>query len=532
MSFELTSPNLEETGVSTALAVPTPLEYAGRTVLIVGLGESGAATARWLAFKGAALVLADTRQEPPELRSLLNKLQLLDALAHQATRVEVKLGAFDEVLLKGVDVVAWSPGLSTEIDDSGIFFQAIKAAGIPIIGELDLFAQAISDLGQAGGYQPKVIAVTGTNGKTTTVRLIQHLCESAGKKVVAAGNISPSMLDALFDAMQAQALPDIWALELSSFQLSLTTAFIPSVATVLNLAQNHLDWHATEASYAAAKHKIFGNASVTRVVNRGQPPELNEAALGITLSFGIDQPSQIGEFGLVRDGGLMWLAQGLSEDGDALPPVPARTVNSMGQKLRPRKAVVAPEMVVKRLMPADALKIRGRHNHANALAALALCTAIGVPMAAMLHGLRTFAGEPHRCQLVAIVNDVEYYNDSKATTIAATVAALAGLDKPSWLIAGGKGKGQDFAMLAQAVKEHAKGVFLIGVDAGLIKDALRSTGVEMIHCTSLEDAVKNAYDRAKSNEVVLLSPACASLDMFKNYGARGQAFVAAVEALS
>jgi UDP-N-acetylmuramoylalanine--D-glutamate ligase len=530
MNLELISPPTEEP-TSTAVAVPTPLEYAGRTVLVLGLGESGAAVARWLAFKGAALRLADSRQSPPELESLKEKISLLDKLTHRNTQVDTRLGGFDIAMLQGIDVVAWSPGLSTEIGESGDFYQAVIAANIPVIGELDLFAQAISDLGQSANYLPKLVAVTGTNGKTTTVRLIEHLCVAAGKKVIAAGNISPSLLDALFDAMQNDSLPEVWALELSSFQLALANAFVPHVAAILNLSQNHLDWHASDETYAQAKSKLAMHSNLIRVVNRAQPLPAQELPPGIALSFGTDQPSLVGDFGLVRDGGLIWLAQALSEDGDALPPAPPRTVNNLGQKLRARKPVAAQDVVIKRLMPADALKIRGRHNQANALAALAMCTAIGVPMAAMLHGLRSFAGEPHRCQLIAILNDVEYYNDSKATTIAATVAALSGLDKPSWLIAGGKGKGQDFSALAQPVKEHAKGVFIIGADSKLIEEALRNSGVEIILCDSLEVAVQQAYSRAKSGEAVLLSPACASLDMFKNYGARGDAFVAAVEAL-
>jgi UDP-N-acetylmuramoylalanine--D-glutamate ligase len=526
---------------STAVAVLTPLEYAGRTVLVVGLGESGSAMARWLSFKGASIRLADTRQTPPGLESLKENIVALDAQLGHTTQLGVSLGAFNETLLDGIDVVAWSPGLSIEIGESGEFYQSILSRGISVIGELDLFAQAIADLGVAGGYFPKVIAVTGTNGKTTTIRLVSHLCEAAGKSVVAAGNISPSLLDALFEAMQSNSLPEVWAIELSSFQLALAKTFSPTVATILNFSQNHLDWHATAQSYDLAKRKVMGsdqalNASplnlanapiaTIRVINRGQTLQLHETAQGIVLSFGIDQPSQVGEFGLVRDGGLMWLAQGLSEDGAVLPNAPIR----LGAK-RSRKPTVPQEVVIKRLMPADALKIRGRHNQLNALAALALCTSVGIPMAAMLHGLRSFEGEPHRCQLVRILNDIEYYNDSKATTIAATVAALSGLDKPSVLIAGGKGKGQDFSALAQAVREHAKAVFLIGVDAPLIADALRDTGVDLIQCTSLEDAVQKAYATVKPGEVVLLSPACASLDMFANYEARGHAFVAAVEEL-
>jgi UDP-N-acetylmuramoylalanine--D-glutamate ligase len=541
MSTDTIQTELITMPASTAVAVLTPLEYAGRTVLVVGLGESGSAMARWLSFKGASIRLADTRQVPPGLEQIKEQIAILDSELRHTTQLSVVLGAFNDALLDGIDVVAWSPGLSIEIGESGDFYQSVLARGISVIGELDLFAQAIADLGVASGYFPKVIAVTGTNGKTTTVRLINHLCEAAGKTVIAAGNISPALLDALFGAMQSNSLPEVWAVELSSFQLALTKTFSPSVATILNFSQNHLDWHATEQSYDAAKRKIMGadaplniaplnlaNAplATTRVVNRGQAMQLHETAPGIVLSFGTDQPSQVGEFGLVRDGGLMWLAQGLNEDGAPLPAAPIR----LGAK-RSRKPVAPQEVVIKRLMPADALKIRGRHNQLNAMAALALCTAVGIPMAAMLHGLRTFEGEPHRCQLVRILNDIEYYNDSKATTIAATVAALSGLDKPSVLIAGGKGKGQDFSALAQAVREHAKAVLLIGVDALLLEVALQGTGVELIHCSSLDDAVEKAYNKVRPGEVVLLSPACASLDMFTNYEERGHAFVAAVEAL-
>jgi UDP-N-acetylmuramoylalanine--D-glutamate ligase len=541
MSADIIQTELIPMPASSAVAVLTPLEYAGRTALVVGLGESGSAMARWLSFKGASIRLADTREVPPGLEQLKEKIAVLDVALGHTTQLSVVLGAFNDALLDGIDVVAWSPGLSIEIGESGDFYRSILAREITVIGELDLFAQAIADLGVASGYYPKIIAVTGTNGKTTTVRLVNHLCEAAGKTVIAAGNISPSLLDALFGAMQSNSLPEVWAIELSSFQLALSKTFSPSVATVLNFSQNHLDWHATEQSYDAAKRKVMGSDSAlntgplnlanapiatTRVINRGQSMQLHETAPGIVLSFGTDQPSQVGEFGLVRDGGLMWLAQGLNEDGAPLPAAPLR----LGAK-RPRKLAVPQEVVIKRLMPADALKIRGRHNQLNAMAALALCTAVGIPMAAMLHGLRSFEGEPHRCQLVRILNDIEYYNDSKATTIAATVAALSGLDKPSLLIAGGKGKGQDFSALAQAVREHAKAVLLIGVDAPLLEAALQDTGVELIRCSSLDDAVEKAYKKVRPGEVVLLSPACASLDMFANYEARGYAFVAAVEAL-
>jgi UDP-N-acetylmuramoylalanine--D-glutamate ligase len=511
--------------------VLTPLEYAGRVVLVVGMGESGSAVARWLAFKGATLKLVDSRTSPPSLESTLAKIRQLDQPSGLTTKTEVVLGAFSPELLAGVDVVAWSPGLSTELGATGEFYSQVVAKGLPVIGELDLFAQAISDLGQAHGYFPKIIAVTGTNGKTTTVSLVQHLCSAAGKRAVAAGNISPSLLDALFDAMQTGTLPDVWALELSSFQLALAHTFAPTVATILNFSQNHLDWHSTEASYKLAKLSVFGSTgSAISVINRSEDQLID--ASGLVMSFGPDQPTQVGAFGLVRDGGLMWLAQGLSEEGDALPAMPLKVgINKAGNKFRARKPVAVQEVLLKKLMPADALKIRGRHNQMNALAALAMCTAIGIPIAAMLHALRTFEGQAHRCQLVGVINDIEYYNDSKATTIAATVAALSGLDKPSVLIAGGVGKGQDFSALAQPVREHAKLVLLIGQDTPLISQALKDSGVEIVQCQTLEDAVQVAHDRVRPGEVVLLSPACASFDMFSGYDARGHAFVAAVEAL-
>jgi UDP-N-acetylmuramoylalanine--D-glutamate ligase len=332
------------------LAVLTPLEYAGRVVLVVGMGESGSAVARWLAFKGASLKLVDSRSNPPNLESTLLKIRQLDEQFALTTKTEVVLGAFAPELLDGVDVVAWSPGLSTEIGVTGAFYDLVMTKGLQIIGELDLFAQAISDLGQAQGYLPKIIAVTGTNGKTTTVRLVQHLCLSAGKSAVAAGNISPSLLDALFDAMQTESLPDVWALELSSFQLALAHTFAPTVATVLNLAQNHLDWHSSEASYRLAKQSVFGSAGTAiSVINRGEDQLLN--VNGITMSFGPDQPAQVGEFGLVRDGGLMWLAQALSEDGDAVPAQPLKLgTNKAGKPFRSRKPAVIQDIVLKRPM--------------------------------------------------------------------------------------------------------------------------------------------------------------------------------------
>ncbi|MFP5405517.1 MAG: Mur ligase family protein, partial [Gammaproteobacteria bacterium] len=271
---------------------------------------------------------------------------------------------------------------------------------------------------------------------------------------------------------------------------------------------------ASMSSYLAAKQRIYA-ANTVAVSNRDDP------ATGIErpprVSFGADAPSVAGDFGLVREGALTWLAQAVAlDDGSSAA--------------RRRRQPVPP--TVRRLMPADALRIRGLHNQMNALAALALCSSIGVPMPAMLHALRDYAGEPHRCELVAVIDDVEYYDDSKGTNIGATVAALGGLSRRCRLIAGGDGKGQDFAALAPAVARHASGVWLIGRDAPALRAALAGTGVPLVDCADLPAAVRAASEGARAGEAVLLSPACASLDMFRDYAHRAQVFVEAVRELA
>jgi len=282
---------------------------------------------------------------------------------------------------------------------------------------------------------------------------------------------------------------------------------------VLNVSQDHLDWHASMATYIAAKHRVYRGAAVC-VFNRDDPATRPARAAQLS-SFGLSLPAAAGEFGIAHEGGLRWLAEG----------VPAEEPPSGRRRREPVASVV------KRLMPADALRIRGAHNHANALAALALARAIGVPMPAMLHGLRAFAGEPHRCDLVASIHDVEYYDDSKGTNVGATVAALNGLGRRCLLIAGGDGKGQDFAPLAAPVRNHARAVLLIGRDAPRLRAALADAGVPLVDCEDLEAAVRCAAERAHPGDAVLLSPACASFDMFRNYGHRAEVFAAAVRRL-
>ncbi len=477
-------------------------ELRDRSVLVFGLGVSGLAMARWAAAKGARVRVADTRAEPPCLAQLREHLPTAEFIT----------GAPAQAWLEGIDLVAWSPGLSIEIGASGKFHALALAAAVPVAGELELFAQALAVL-REHGYQPSVIAVTGTNGKTTVTALVAHLCRAAGFATRAAGNIGTALLDGLREALAEDDLPEVWALELSSFQLALSGSFVADAATVLNISEDHLDWHASLASYVAAKQRVYTPGCVA-VVNRADTASAAPRCAA-EVSFGLDAPVRAGDLGTVRDGALVWLAEAVAAEA-----------------VRTGRLSPAGNATVRRLMPADALRIRGSHNHANALAALGLCRAIGVPMAKMLHALHTYAGEPHRCQLVGVIDDVEFYNDSKGTNVSATVAAIAGLGRRCWLIAGGEGKGQDFSPLVDPVRRHAAGVVLIGRDAALLRRALSRTGVALVDCDSLEQALEHAGENARSGEAVLLSPACASFDMFRNYGHRGEVFVAAVRALA
>ncbi|SNS21715.1 UDP-N-acetylmuramoylalanine--D-glutamate ligase [Noviherbaspirillum humi] len=486
------------------------MNYQGKHVLVLGLGESGLAMALWLARCGAGLRVADTREAP----------QRLDALKAAVPQAEFRAGAFDAALLDGIDFIAVSPGLAPERELAELL-PAAREKGIPVWGEIELFAQALSALREAQGYQPKVIAITGTNGKTTVTSLTGLLCRRAGLTVQVAGNISPAALDVLRAALDEGSLPQVWVLELSSFQLFATDSLQADAATVLNLTQDHLDWHGDMKAYADAKARIFGKDTV-RVLNRDDALVMAMAASGARqITFGAGEPGQPDCFGLAEENEMHWLSLA----------VPLEE----GEKRRRRKdSSNEVAVMVNRLMPADALKIRGRHNALNALAALALCRAVGLPLAPLLHGLREYQGEPHRVELVANVGGVDYYDDSKGTNVGATVAALVGLGSMQHggsrllLIAGGDGKGQDFAPLAEPVARHARAVLLIGRDAGAIRAAVQDAGVELIDCPTLEAAVEKAAALAQPGDAVLLSPACASLDMFRNYAHRAEVFVAAV----
>ncbi|MGH8782758.1 UDP-N-acetylmuramoyl-L-alanine--D-glutamate ligase [Paraburkholderia sp.] len=481
-------------------------------VLVLGLGESGLAMARWCARHGCRLRVADTREMPPNL----------SGLAAHGIDADFVGGAFSPVLLEGVELVAISPGLSPLAADLVPLIAAASERDIPVWGELEFFAQALKTLGESG-YAPKVIAITGTNGKTTTTSLTGLLCERAGKKVAVAGNISPAALDKLTEAIDATALPDIWVLEVSSFQLETAHTFAPDAAAVLNITQDHLDWHGGLDAYAAAKGRIFGPQTV-RVLNRDDTrvmalaPAADRTAR--TVTFGLNEPVRAGDYGMLRDNGMLWLVE--AHDRDA-------TDEAQSTRRRKSEATVPADIGLKRLMPADALRIRGLHNAANALAALALARAIGLPGAPLLHGLREYHGEPHRVELIASIEGVDYVDDSKGTNVGATVAALDGLAQRTVLIAGGDGKGQDFEPLAAPVTRWCRAVMLIGRDAPLIRTALADTGIPLADHPTLEAATQAASALAQPGDAVLLSPACASFDMFKGYAHRAAVFRGTVE---
>ncbi|AWI76959.1 UDP-N-acetylmuramoyl-L-alanine--D-glutamate ligase [Parazoarcus communis] len=457
--------------------------FAAKHVLVLGLGESGLAMARWCGRQGARLRVADSRERPPGL----------DTLQQDVPLAEIITGAFGNEVLEGVDLLAVSPGLDPR---TGVIAEATRR-GLPVTGEMSLLAAALRDLGVRD--ETRVIAITGTNGKTTTTALTAALAAASGMDAVAAGNISPAALDVLMDRLdRGEDLPACWVLELSSFQIETMEGLDPDAATVLNVTDDHLDRYADLEAYAATKAKIFEGKGA-QVLNRDDERVLAMARPGRrVLGFSTSAPQCADDYGLISQAGEDWL-----ERGD------------------------------ERLIPLAALPIAGRHNAANAMAALALCEAgLGLDPQALLPALRAFRGLPHRVELVAERDDgVRFYDDSKGTNVGATVAALDGLAGTVVLIAGGDGKGQDFSPLAEPFSRHVRAAVLIGRDAARIEAGVAGCGVPLEHADRLDAAVERAAQLAQPGDVVLLSPACSSLDMFRNYAHRADVFVAAVRRL-
>ena len=451
-------------------------------VLILGLGESGLAMARWCARSGARVRVADSRENPPGMA----------ALQAEFSQVEIVPGCLDNTLLEGIDGVLLSPGVDPRQDP----VKTARLRGLPIAGEMDLLAQALAQ--RDARAQCKILGVTGTNGKTTTTALAAFLLQQNGWDAVAAGNISPAALDVLMERLASdQPLPQCLVLELSSFQLEAFEGLACDAAVVLNVTEDHLDRYNAFEDYAHTKAKIFTGQG-RMVLNRQDPRVWAMRQPGReVVSFGTDAPPGARDFGLIEKAGVSWLAQG------ATPLIESRS-----------------------------LPLAGLHNTANVLAALALCEVTGVPLRNLVAAVPRFKGLAHRVEKVGLRgDDVVFIDDSKGTNVGATLAALEGLGRQVILIAGGDGKGQDFSPLASAVAQHARAVVLIGRDAPLIQTALAQTSVPVYPEPTLEAAVVKADSLAQSGDAVLLSPACASLDMFRNYAHRAAVFIEAVHRL-
>lgn len=437
-----------------------------RRTVVVGLGRTGLSCARYLQHRGMPFALTDSRAQPPEASSL----QLL------APDVEMRFGKFDEALLDDAGEVVVSPGVSLREP----FIAQAQARGIAVIGDIELFARAA---------QAPVAAITGTNGKSTVTTLLANMASAAGKRTLAGGNLGRPALELL-----AEPTPDLYVLELSSFQLDTTHSLSLQAATVLNVTPDHMDRYASVADYAESKARIFDRCQ-TAVINLDDPAVRAMSGRGKrTLGFSLQ-----------RDPAAQFHAAHVDHD----------VVLMHGNQAQVRMSE---------------LKITGLHNAANALASLAMADALGLPVAACVQALREFPGLPHRSQWIADINGVRFIDDSKGTNVGATLAAVAGMSGSLVLIAGGQGKGQDFAPLAEAFRGKVRHVVLLGQDAAQIGQAL--AGVSTLQFVrDMDEAVQSAASAARHGETVLLSPACASLDMFRDYAHRGDVFAAAVRGL-
>lgn len=442
--------------------------------IVVGLGKSGMSLVRFLARQGVPFAVVDTRPSPPELATL----------KAEYPQVEVRCGALEVDFLCRASELYVSPGLPL----ATVALQEAAARGVKLSGDIDLFVRHA---------KAPLVAITGSNAKSTVTTLVGEMAAAAGKRVAVGGNLGTPALDLLADDVE------LYVLELSSFQLESTERLNAEVATCLNVSDDHMDRYSGLQTYHLAKHRVFRGARQV-VINRQDP--LSRPLVADQLpcwSFGLDKPD-FKSFGILEENGEKFLAFQFSK-----------------------------------LMPVRELKIRGAHNQANALAALALGHAVGLPMAPMLDTLRCFRGLPHRCQWLRERAGVTFYDDSKATNVGAALAAIDGLgaeiDGQLLLIAGGDGKGADFKPLRASVAQYCRAVVLLGRDAELIAEALKGEDgealVPLLRVSSLDEAVQRCVELAEAGDAVLLSPACASLDMFKNFEERGRLFAQAVKEL-
>jgi UDP-N-acetylmuramoylalanine--D-glutamate ligase len=431
------------------------------TNLIVGLGQTGLSVAYYLARQGIDFAVVDSRENPP------GKAELMQTFPNVVTA----FGAFKAELFMQAERLIVSPGVAVATS----VIQQAKQQGAEIIGDIELFVREAN---------APIIAITGSNGKSTVTTLVAEMAEQAGWRVYAGGNLGTTSLDLL-----QKPAADLYVMELSSFQLETTTSLQAVSSVILNLCEDHMDRYDHFDDYVAAKQVIFKQSQLA-VINRDDALVKQLTPKSTSISFGLDVPRS-GHYGL-QDGYLM---KGKS-----------------------------------RLMHSSHMKVQGRHNIANALSALALGEAANIPMDAMLKAIAAFTGLAHRTQWVAEINGVQWFNDSKGTNVGATIAALSGLSGKTVLIAGGQGKGADFSPLIPIISAKARAVVLIGEDSHTIAAVIESQ-IPIVYAESMQQAVALSVQLAQHNDNVLLSPACASFDMFKSYIHRGEVFMDAVRSL-
>ncbi len=458
------------------------MDWHDKRILVLGAGDTGRSVVDYFARMGARVRVADSRANPPGADQLRTKHPAIEIVTGPG------FGNSAHALFGDAELIVASPGVAIAGPACDPTVARAVAEGKNFVGDIELFAWEQNEI---TGKKPKVIGITGSNGKSTVTAMAGAMCRAAGLTTVVAGNIGLPVLDTLQD-MKANGQPDVYVIELSSFQLETTHSLRLDTAAMLNLSQDHLDRYRSMKDYATAKQRIFLHAA-HQVLSREDQASLQMRDAKLPGStFGIDLAASGQDFG-IEDGMLV--------HGHAP------------------------------LMPLADMPLAGLHNAANALAAFALCRAIDMDTHKIVDGLRAFKGLPHRLENVGTIKGISFFDDSKGTNVGSTVAALNGMTVPTVLIAGGIGKGQDFSTLAEPVRKRARAVVLIGKDARSIESAITSARVSCVHAGSMRDAVEKAYSCASAGDAVLLSPACSSFDMFNNYNHRGEVFAECVRAL-
>lgn len=468
------------TGFGWVIYIEIKMNLQGKTVLVLGMGVTGLSMTKWLSRQEAIVRVADSRVAPP----------CLDAVRKIVPAKQIRQGKFEPELLDDIAFVAISPGVQL----SDPLVQQARNHGVPVMGDISLFIEALE---QNAAPKPRILAITGSNGKTTVTAMVGAMLAKSGWDVEVAGNIGPAVLDVFMQRIDAGKLPQAWVLEISSFQLETVQNLNADVAAVLNLSEDHLDRYVDMQAYAMAKARVFQrniSGEAVQILNRDDP---GVCAMALAdrrrIFFGLNESVSGVDFGLLCDGNDIWLAQGKTS-----------------------------------LMKVTELIVTGLHNAINGLAALAICRAMALPYEPLLQALREFRGLPHRMEKVAAFNGVTFYDDSKSTNVGAAVAALKGMKQKVVLIAGGDGKGQDFSPLRNPLADSARAVVLIGRDAKKIAAAIKDCGIPLYFSESMREAMQTSVLLAQTGDAVLLSPGCASFDMFRDYIHRAEVFIASV----